>query len=59
MSKKVINKNNNYDLELMRSIELDFIFNEKPVNRLNTRSINTKEEEENKEKELTKLKIVV
>ena len=59
MSKKVINQNTNYDLELMRSIELDFIFNEKPVNRLNTRSINTKEEEENKEKELTKLKIEI
>ena len=59
MSKKVINQNTNYDLELMRSIELDFIFNEKPVNRLNTRSINTKEEEENKEKELNKLKIEI
>ena len=34
MSKKVINQNTNYDLELINSIGSDFIFGEKPINRL-------------------------
>ena len=34
MSKKVINQNTNYDLELINSIGSDFIFDEKPINRL-------------------------
>ena len=36
MSKKVINQNTNYDLELLNSIGSNFIFDEKPINRLKT-----------------------
>tara|TARA_B110001452_G_C15142578_1_gene397828 strand:+ start:143 stop:874 length:732 start_codon:yes stop_codon:yes gene_type:complete len=35
MSKKVINQNANYNSILLDSIESDFIFGEKPINRLN------------------------
>ena len=34
MSKKVINQNTNYDFELLDSLESNFIFDEKPINRL-------------------------
>ena len=34
MSKKVINQNTNYNLELLDSIESKFIFDENPINRL-------------------------
>ena len=40
MTKKVINQNSNYDLELLNSIESDFIFNEIPINRLQTNTLN-------------------
>jgi len=33
MSKKVINQNTNYDFELLNSLESNFTFNEKPINR--------------------------
>ncbi len=59
MTKKVINQNSNYDLELLNSIESDFIFNETPINRLQTNTLNiTKNygEEKAKEKSQTKLK---
>ena len=60
MSKKVINQNTNYHMELLCSIESNFIFNETAINRL--KSINTSPNEhyvdknKNKEKELNELK---
>jgi DNA polymerase len=55
MSKKVINQNTNYDLELINSIESKFVFNENPINRLKNINAITKEESIDKKKELTKL----
>ena len=55
MSKKVINQNTNYDLELINSIESKFVFNENPINRLKNINAITKEEGIDKKKELTKL----
>ena len=55
MSKKVINQNTNYDLELINSIESKFIFDENPINRLKNINAITKEESIDKKKELTKL----
>ena len=55
MSKKVINQNTNYDLELINSIGSKFIFDENPINRLKNINAITKEKSIDKEKELTKL----
>ena len=55
MSKKVINQNTNYDLELINSIGSKFIFDENPINRLKNINAITNEESIDKEKELTKL----
>ena len=55
MSKKVINQNTNYDLELINSIGSKFIFDENPINRLKNINAITKEESIDKKKELTKL----
>ena len=55
MSKKVINQNTNYDLELTNSIGSKFIFDENPINRLKNINAITKEESIDKKKELTKL----
>jgi uracil-DNA glycosylase len=60
MSKKVINQNTNYHMELLCSIESNFIFNETAINRL--KNINTSPNEhyvdknKNKKKELNELK---
>ena len=60
MSKKVINQNTNYDNELLDSIETNFIFDEKPINRLKNIKKNSQKVKNNqkldKENELTKLK---
>ena len=60
MSKKVINQNTNYDFELLNSIESNFIFDEKPINRVNntTHHLKTKNTTDNinKEKLLAELK---
>ncbi len=60
MSKKVINQNTNYYLELLNSIESNFIFDEKPINRLKNTVSDLKTENVdgkiNKEKELAELK---
>ena len=42
MSKKVINQNRNYDYELINSIGSDFIFDEKPINRMKSTGNNLK-----------------
>jgi uracil-DNA glycosylase family 4 len=61
MSKKAINQNTNYNLELLNSIGSNFIFDESPINRLKntTSDLKAKDgfDEINKEKELAKLKI--
>ena len=63
MSKKVINQNTNYDLELTNSMSSNFIFNEKPINRLKIAPNNIKSEdvglEINKEKKLLELKKLI
>ena len=60
MSKKVINQNTNYDSELLNSIGSNFIFDEKPINRVKntTHHLKTKNTTENinKEKLLAELK---
>ena len=63
MSKKVINQNANYDSELLKSIDSNFIFDENPINRLQNTSNNLKRENEvdeiDKEKALNKLKLQI
>ena len=63
MSKKVINQNTNYDSELLNSIGYNFIFNEKPINRLKNDTGNLKMEnnisEIDKEKQLNELKLQI
>ena len=60
MSKKVINQNTNYNLELLNSIGSNFIFQENPINRLKNTPHNLKNESNvediDKEKELVLLK---
>jgi uracil-DNA glycosylase family 4 len=63
MSKKVINQNTNYDLELLDSIGSNFIFGENPINRLKNTTSNQKKENDvdeiDKKKELNKLKLQI
>ena len=60
MSKKVINQNTNYNIEIVNSIGSNFIFGEKPINRLGNKVTNLVENSKNKkidkEKELNELK---
>ena len=56
MSKKAINQNTNYDLRLVNLIESNFLFNEKPVNRLINTNVSSNEETIEKEKKLAELK---
>ena len=59
MSKKVINQNANYDLEILNSIGSNFIFDENPINRLKNTSNDLKKDLSiavDKEKELNELK---
>ncbi len=56
MSKKAINQNTNYDLQLINLIEPNFLFNEKPINRLNNTHITSNEESYDKEKKLAQLR---
>ena len=60
MSKKVINQNTNYDMELLNSIGSKFIFNENPINRFNNDNVvfskNLTKENINKDQELSELK---
>ena len=63
MSKKVINQNANYDLEILNSIGSNFIFDENPINRMKNATINQKKEGEinrvDKEKELNELRLQI
>jgi uracil-DNA glycosylase family 4 len=56
MSKKSINQKTNHDLKLVNLIESNFLFNEKPINRLNNTHITLNEESAYKMHELTKLR---
>tara|TARA_B100000945_G_scaffold318941_1_gene324938 strand:+ start:372 stop:1103 length:732 start_codon:yes stop_codon:yes gene_type:complete len=60
MSKKIINQNRNYNTELLDSIESQFIFEKKPVNRFSKIKIshiqNNLEEKLNKQQKLDELK---
>jgi uracil-DNA glycosylase len=55
MSKKIINQNTNYNIELINSIGSDFIFDEKPINRLKETSAILKKKNINKEIEISNL----
>ena len=55
MSKKVINQNGNYDSELINTIESNFVFDKKPINRLKNNTTISKEEIIDKEKKLVEL----
>ena len=63
MSKKVINQNANYDLEILNSIGSNFIFDENPINRLKNTTNNLKKKNDidgiNKEKELNELRLQI
>ena len=63
MSKKVINQNANYDLELLNSIGSNFIFDRNPINRMKNATINQKKEGDingvDKEKELNELRLQI
>ena len=63
MSKKIINQNTNHNLELLNSIESNFIFNENPINRLNNTTGNLNKESDvsgtDKKKELNELKLQI
>ena len=59
MSKKVINQNANYDLEILNSIGPNFIFDENPINRLKNTSNDLKKDLSiavDKEKDLNELR---
>jgi uracil-DNA glycosylase family 4 len=56
MSKKAINQNTNCDLQLVNLIEPNFLFKEKPINRLKNTHISLNEESIGKKKELAQLK---
>ncbi len=60
MSKKIINQNRNYNTELLDSIESQFIFEKKPVNRFSKTKIsytqNDLEEKLNKQQKLDELR---
>jgi len=63
MSKKVINQNTNYDLELLNSIGSNFIFDINPINRLGNTAKDLKKDSDanqiDKEKELNELKLQI
>ena len=55
MSKKVINQNAKYDLELINSIESNFIYSDKPINRLGNKPITTSSEIFDKKHKISEL----
>ena len=63
MSKKAINQNTNFNLQLLNSIGSNYIFDENPINRLksNTSDLKVKDNAKvvDKEKELAELKIQI
>ena len=49
MTKKMINQKGKLDVELINTIEPNFIFNDKPINRFNTLEINNNNQVEKTE----------
>ena len=56
MIKKQINQKDSFDIELLKSIDYDYVFNGNPINRLKKKINNPSEQNENKDKKLIKLK---
>ena len=56
MIKKLINQNHSFDLELLKSIDYNYIFNNEPINRSKNKINNTEKSEEDKIIKLTNLK---
>ena len=56
MIKKQINQKDSLDIELLNSIEYDYVFNSSPINRLKNKINNPSKQNENKHKKLIKLK---
>ena len=56
MIKKQINQKDSLDIELLNSIEYDYVFNSTPINRLKNKINNPSKKNENKNKKLIKLK---
>ena len=56
MIKKQINQKDSFDIELLNSIEYEYVFNNSPINRLEKKINNPSYENENKHKKLIKLK---
>ena len=56
MIKKPINQNHSFDLELLKSIDYNYIFNNEPINRSKNKINNTEKSEEDKIIKLTNLK---
>ena len=56
MIKKQINQKDSLNIELLNSIGCDYVFNNSPINRLKNKINNSREQNENKQKKLVKLK---
>ncbi len=56
MIKKQINQKDSLNIELLNSIGCDYVFNNSPINRLKNKINNSREQNENKQKKLEKLK---
>ena len=56
MIKKQINQKDSFDIELLKSIDYDYVFNNNPINRLKKKINNPSKQNENKDKKLIKLK---
>ncbi len=56
MTKKILNQKDKFDIELINTIETNFIFKDKPINRFNIRKNNNDNKQTNKSKLLKKLK---
>ena len=56
MIKKQINQKDSLNIELLNSIGCDYVFNNSPINRLKNKINNSREQNENKQKKLIKLK---
>ena len=55
MIKKTINQNHNFDLELLKSIDYSYIFNNEPIDRSKNKINNTDKLEKDKIKKLSKI----
>ena len=56
MIKKQINQKDSFDIELLNSIEYNYVFNDIPINRLKNKINTPNKLDENKHEKLVKLK---